>query len=143
MYKYKIIKADLKTILDKFIDIYPQFKDSENHCLIYHNSKLGFVEYNKKIIGSLLYREYNEFPLIWELGHIKILSDYQSKGIGSKLLEQIILDIKKNNGKKIIVHVSESNKVAQEFYKKNKFIKEATIKNMKLGKENLHLYTLG
>jgi ribosomal protein S18 acetylase RimI-like enzyme len=136
MFEYKTKNIDLKEILNYFIDFFPYFKDPSNHCLIYHNSKLGYVKNkNNKIIAALLYREYNEFPYILELGHIKVFQEYRSKGIASKLLEYILLDIKQNKGKKVIVHISQTNKIAQKFYTKNNFIKEGTIKNMKLGKE--------
>lgn len=141
MHIYKTEKITVNEIISNFIDFFPYFKDISNHCLIYNNSKLGYVKDNNKTIAALLYREYHEFPFIWELGHIKVLEDYRSKGIGSKLLEHILLDIKQNKEKKVIVHVSESNKKAQLFYEKNRFVKEGTIKNMKLGKEDLHLYT--
>ncbi len=143
MYVYNTININIDLIKSKFISFFPYFKDPEYHCLIYHNSKLGYIEdKNQNVIGGLLYREYNEFPNIWELGHIKVLEEHRNKHLATNLLKYILLDIKQNKGKKVIVHVSESNKVAQSFYEKNNFIKEATIKKMKLGKEDLHLYTL-
>ena len=60
---------------------------------------------------------------------ITVLKAYRRYGIGSQLLEQAIDDCKKEDVKRIYLHVLESNKSALEFYHKHGFTIKETLLN--------------
>ena len=140
---YKIEKVNYTKIKNKFLDFYPYIlEDKIFKKLINSYEYIGYtINKNNKTIATLMFKEDLEFPYIWQLSRIKVDYKYKKKGIGSKLLNKILDFIKKENGYKVLVYVSDSNKIAQAFYKKNGFKKEATIKNMKLKKENLNIFS--
>jgi GNAT superfamily N-acetyltransferase len=119
--EYKIQKNNLKKIKIEFLEFFPKvLKDKDQEKLI---------------------KEYLDFPYIWQLGRISTTKKYLGKGIASNLLKEISNFITLKKGKKILVYVSEENKIAQKFYIKNKFTKEAKIEKMKLGIKPLFIFT--
>jgi len=81
---------------------------------------------NDQMVAKILFRE-SEFSYIWRLGHMGVKDELKRKGLGSNLLRFVESYIKLNGGKKILVYVSEVNKVAQKFYESQGYIREATI----------------
>lgn len=78
----------------------------------FNQSEIEIIEYNKSIAGWLeIKRESRQIHIV----DICISPDYQSKGIGSYLLKQILLEGK--NNKPIKLEVFKRNKSAQKFYK--------------------------
>ena len=55
------------------------------------------------------------------INHLAIHPEYQKRGIGSKLLNATIKELKKRGATKVILGVSTSNLKAMEFYYKNGF----------------------
>ena len=92
----------------------------ENHRKYYHRTMNGkhIIELDNKKIGLLWYEE--ELNYI-EINQIFILRKYQNKGIGSKILVEII-NSGKNKKKSIILGVLKSNIKAQKLYNKLGFI---------------------
>lgn len=81
-----------------------------------------------------------------ELDRIVVFPQYARKGIGTKLLQQVVLDQKQKGIGKIIVYAGKEENHARKFYEKNGFkhIKEATIeapwgKKLTLVTYQLHL----
>jgi len=66
---------------------------------------------------------------ITELDRIVVFPSHGRKGIGTQLLQQAIIDEKKNGIKTIIVNAGKQETHARRFYEKNgfKLIREATI----------------
>ncbi len=141
MYEQKIEKITLKKIRKKFNKYYSFCYDDDFRKWVDSYDYISYTLNNKKIIATLLIKECPEFPRIWQLGRIIVNEDFRKNNVGSKLLKNTEDFIKEKNGAKILVHVSDTNKPAQAFYKKNNYLKEATIKKMKLGKENLNIYS--
>ncbi len=143
---YNIEKVNLNLIKTKFSKFYsfvndPKFKKISNQII--HNYKyIAYCQDQKEnIVSCVLFKELIEFPYIWQLGRISTDSKYTNKGIASNLLKIIIDFIKIHNGYKLTVYVSNTNKIAQKFYRKNGFINEASIKNMKLKTEDINIFT--
>lgn len=70
---------------------------------------------NKKICG------YTGFRHVLDEGHITTLAvhpKYRKKGIGTKLIEQLLVDAKERGLKKLFLEVRQSNVPAQKIYKK-------------------------
>ena len=78
----------------------------------------NIIEVNNIKIGLLWYEEEKDYL---EINQIFILSKYQNKGIGSKILTDII-NTGKNKKKSIILGVLKSNIRAQSLYNKMGFI---------------------
>lgn len=66
-----------------------------------------------------------------ELDRIAIFPRYTGRGIGTKLLNQVLIDQKQRGINKIIVNTGKDEAHARRFYEKNGFkrIKEATIES--------------
>lgn len=78
---------------------------------------------DKKIIGTVrvIYKSY-----IAEIGRIAILKEYRNKGYGTKLINQIIANIKNNNiVNSISLFTIDNNSIA--FYKKFGFIEKGEV----------------
>jgi ribosomal protein S18 acetylase RimI-like enzyme len=139
--EYKIQKNNLKKIKTEFLEFFPNvLKDKDQEKLIKEYQYIAYAKKNK-IVCCVLFKEYLDFPYIWQLGRISTTKKYLGKGIASNLLKEISNFITLKKGKKILVYVSEENKIAQKFYIKNKFTKEAKIEKMKLGIKPLFIFT--
>jgi len=138
--KYKIKKVTLKLLKSQFITFYPHLKHKKLQ-IIKPNAYIGYAYDNRKIIATLIFSELIDLPFIWQLERISVIGGYLRKCVGSNLLRLVEEKIIRENGKKILVFVSKTNKIAQKFYKKNKYKKEAKIKNLKMGKEDMFIYT--
>ena len=143
--KYNIKKTSFKDIKSNFINFYkfinaPEYRSIAKKLILNYDS-IAYAKNKNKIVACVMFKELIEFPNIWQLGRINVLDKYNHKGIASNLLKVIQDYIKIKNGYKILVHISSTNKIAQKFYKKNGFKKEATIKKMKLKKEDIYIYS--
>ena len=135
--KIKIIKAKEDKVLvikellsnvwnDTYKDIIPQnvideitssWHSIENlkNQIIDKNTIFEIAEENKKIVGLLMAKNSgNKFYL----SRLYVLPSYQRKGIGKKLLNNLIIS---NNVNEIELEVEEKNKKGIEFYKKEGF----------------------
>ncbi|SHH43513.1 GNAT family N-acetyltransferase [Tepidibacter thalassicus] len=86
--------------------------------------------FGDKIVGSLVFsgstlKKYSHFG---EFG-MGILKDYWGMGIGTMLLEELIVWAKQNEIHKINLKVVESNERAIRLYEKFQFVYEGTIEN--------------
>lgn len=85
-----------------------------------YSGKLHTTENDAKIIelinnGYEIKNELSNYPAHL---HIDLLPDLQGKGIGRKLIEQFILELKDKNVSGLHLEVGKRNKGAIEFYKK-------------------------
>ena len=80
-----------------------------------------FIKYSKNNIGWLEYELFTDYIFLKQL---HILPEYQNKGIGTKIINEII-KYGKNNKKDIYLEVLQYNDKALEFYYKNGFKKYA------------------
>jgi len=143
MFSYYIKKVNLKEIKTDFIEFYPFIlRDKSYEKIIKEYQYIAYaVNKSNKVVSCVLFKEYLEFPKIWQLGRISTNKSYTGKGIASNLLKIIDDFIVCKDGKKILVYVSDENKTAQKFYLKNKFKNEAKIEKMKLGKDPLYIFS--
>ena len=75
--------------------------------------------YNQKINGFCFFRKIDDYIEIYSLFVAPV---FRKKGIAKTFLECCKIYCKKNNIKKIILDVDETNLSAIKFYKKNNFI---------------------
>ena len=85
-------------------------------CYKNGNNIIGFISY------SVIYERA-------ELNYIVTDEQYRRKGIGQKLLDYAIEDLKNNMVENFSLEVNVNNKVAIKFYLKNKFEIKATRHN--------------
>lgn len=120
---------NIKEIEQFILKYFPNFSitnDPFEKCYIYKikNKNIGFISY------SIIYERA-------ELNYIVVSEDYRLKGIGQKLLNFCIKDLKNNKVKTISLEVNKNNK-AVNFYLKNNF-KIETIRKQYYGKEDAYL----
>ncbi len=120
---------NIKEIEQFILKYFPNFSitsDPFEKCYIYKikNKSIGFISY------SIIYERA-------ELNYIVVSEDYRLKGIGQKLLNFCIEDLKKNKVKTISLEVNKNNE-AVNFYLKNNFKIEA-IRKQYYGKEDAYL----
>jgi ribosomal protein S18 acetylase RimI-like enzyme len=143
MFFYGIDKMSLKKIKSTYVDFFPYvLKGKSFEKIIKEYQYIAYAKDKRgKIISCVLFKEYLEFPKIWQLGRISTNRKYLGKGIASNLLKIISDFIICKDGKKILVYVSDENKIAKKFYLKNNFKNEAKIEKMKLGKSPLYIFS--
>jgi predicted GNAT family acetyltransferase len=143
MYSYNIEKVNLKKIRSDFIEFFPYIlRNKAYEKIIKEYQYIAYAKNkNNKVISCVLFKEYLEFPKIWQLGRIFTNEKYLGKGVASNLLKIISDFIICKDGKKILVYVSDENKVAKSFYLKNNFKNEAKIEKMKLGEDPLYIFS--
>jgi len=74
-----------------------------------------------KIIGTMALKKINNNTV--RLKRMYVRPGYGRRGIGQKMLNQLVKFAKENKYKKILLHTYPTMKNAQRFYKKNKFVK--------------------
>jgi ribosomal protein S18 acetylase RimI-like enzyme len=93
---------------------------SENYVIL-------VAELDRKIVGFI---DYYILPSVWEkwneatINYLFIHKDYQGKGIGSKLLKEVIKQTDKMGIMELHVGTEKENKRAIRLYKKHGFLKE-------------------
>ena len=116
---YFVRKVTMKEYIEKTYG-WDTKKEKENHRKYYNRTMQGkyIIELESKKIGLLWYEEEKDYI---EINQIFILPKYQNKGIGSKIIIEII-NTGKNKKKSIILGVLKPNIKAQNLYKKLGFI---------------------
>jgi ribosomal protein S18 acetylase RimI-like enzyme len=116
---YYVRKATMKEYIERTYG-WNTKREKENHRKYFNKTLQGkyVIELDNKKIGLLWYEE--QFDYI-EINQIFILAKYQNKGIGSKILMEII-NTGKNKKKSIIIGVLKSNIKAQKLYNKLGFM---------------------
>ena len=115
----KEVKIDSKQVqfLTKHFKNYKYTFDPYEKVLEYDNgSIIGMISY------SIIYERA-------EINYIAVDHKYRNQGIGSKLLEKALEDIKRNNCNTISLEVEESNIEAINLYSQYGFVKKAIRKN--------------
>jgi ribosomal protein S18 acetylase RimI-like enzyme len=93
---------------------------SENYVIL-------VAELDRKIVGFI---DYYILPSVWEkwneatINYLFIHKDYQGRGIGSKLLKEVIKQTDKMGIMELHVGTEKENKRAIRLYKKHGFLKE-------------------
>ena len=112
-YSNIISKEQIDYMLDMMysvVSLQKQMKDGCQFLILYNEeTPVGFASFQKM--------EHDTF----KLHKIYILSDHQGKGIGRYFVEQILLHIKKQNGKSSQLQVNRHNK-AKAFYERLGFV---------------------
>ena len=117
-----IEKIDNVYLILPFIKTYfPKFSVKDDPfgkmlCYKKNNQVIGFISY------SLIYERA-------ELNYIVTDKDYRRRGIGQKLLDAALMDLKNNKVESFSLEVSIHNQNAIKFYLKNGFEKKAIRKN--------------
>jgi ribosomal protein S18 acetylase RimI-like enzyme len=125
---------DLKAVKE-ILDGIEEFNEKDVKTCLEVVSKIG-IEYegmiacvNEKIAGFLLFTEntlaHNVFELLW----IVVAKEFQKNGIGSALMEKFIEEVKKRDGRLIILHTSEHYLKAKRLYEKFGFRCEGIIRD--------------
>ena len=77
-------------------------------------ARFNFINFKEKTVAET----FSEADLL----NIGVLDSFREQGIGSRLLEALILECKNSKTQKIWLEVRESNSNARKFYKQNGFI---------------------
>lgn len=115
---YDLLKENLLNFSWRVSDLEKAFT-SNNHLL------LGIFQKNQligMIHGSFLFNE-------GEILSIALTKKYQHQGLGTKLLEYFLAEIKKLGVDKVFLEVRTSNLSAKKLYEKNQFKKISQRKN--------------
>lgn len=108
----------LKDIKEKYncdkIALFYDDKNNDIYCLI-NDNKFEVINENEEKIGHLYYEKVNQ-DLIY-LRNIEVKEEYQSKKIGSKLLDLFEEIIVKDGDKKVYGIFEPKNNKASRFYK--------------------------
>lgn len=78
-------------------------------------SRIFVYENELGIIGYISYRVIDQNA---DILNFLVEEPYQHQGIGKELFSYILLELKENNVKSLVLEVRKSNIIAQEFYKK-------------------------
>jgi ribosomal protein S18 acetylase RimI-like enzyme len=120
---HKRLLPDVFKIPDKLID-----ESWLKSTLDNDNSSLVVAEHTGTIVGAILYNiKVNPADSIYNeriFGYIEELivkESFREKGIGKKLLDFAISDLKNRDVNEIELNVWENNKLGQEFFKKYGF----------------------
>ena len=129
-FSYYVRKETMKEYIEKMYGWNKKI-EKENHRKYYSMTMNGknIIELDNKKIGLFWYGEEQDFI---EINQIFILPKYQNKGIGGKIIIEIINTGKIKN-KSIILGVLKSNVKAKNLYEKLGFIEyEQTATEVKL-----------
>ena len=116
---YYVRKETMKEYIEKMYG-WNAKREKENHRKYFSMTMKGknIIELDNIKIGLFWYEEEQDYI---EINKIFILSKYQNKGIGSKIIVEIINN-GKNKNKSVILGVLKSSEKAQNLYKKLGFI---------------------
>lgn len=124
--KLKSVKHTYKNILsENYLDSFSQLRIEEKITGIHREEGREYflVTYNNSNIGMLSITTVTKFNSSKGIIHdFYLLPEMKNKGLGSKVLQLVNKEFKKNNITKIIVYVLEENNKARKFFKKNGFI---------------------
>lgn len=113
-YGHILSKEQLNYMLDMM------YSSSSLENQMNQNITFFLAELNGEIVG---FASTGREPMegMFKLHKLYILPNIQTKGIGSALLEAVILFAKKNSGEQLVLQVNRNNS-AVDFYKKKDFI---------------------
>jgi len=113
-YGHILSKEQLNYMLDMM------YSSSSLENQMKQNITFFLAELNGEIVG---FASTGREPMegMFKLHKLYILPNIQTKGIGSALLEAVILFAKKNSGEQLVLQVNRNNS-AVDFYKKKDFI---------------------
>ena len=116
--------ADVKAGRRKVYFMYLNEKSDDSYKISKSSKSYSIKDDNGKILSKLNYYDYSKKNFDWILiSDVETEEKFRSKGLGSKLINELYDDImKKTPNKGIYLLVRADNKRAIEFYKKNKFI---------------------
>ena len=92
----------------------------------------GFVAYDEKIVGFILYRKWKSMAEITWMG---ILPNYQNKGIGTKLIKSVEDELKANAINKIKVATLSPTTKYKLYEKTRKFYRKIGFKKYRIDKK--------
>ena len=104
------------------------YTDSENWVYIMDELVTGYI------FGWIIHDEFH-------LNNIAVNKQFQGKGLGGKLLAEVIHYVKAKNGKLVFLEVMHDNESAIRLYEQNGFISVGKRKDYTKGKHAI-LYTL-
>lgn len=119
---------------DDFLDRMDRQQEIDKRKKNLGKENLIVVEYNGKIVGFSLYRDYNKDVASYpdadcEISSIYIEPTLKRNGIGKKIMKYIIEDLKEKGKKQVILGCLEKNYPSRAFYDKmgGKIFKNTTI----------------
>jgi ribosomal protein S18 acetylase RimI-like enzyme len=111
----KILEKELHFSEEEALD-YVKKKENVLRAVI-NNQSVGFLSYFNKKDGSYYIDDFD------------IIKEYRRRGIGTLMLQELVLIVKTKNTHKISLHVAEKNIGAINFFLKNKFSQSKLIHN--------------
>ena len=122
-YKSYLSLLEQLTIVEKEKISYNDFENFVNN--LSHQHRIIVIEYNNKIIASGTLLIENKFiHKMGKIGHIEDIvtdKDYRNKGLGRKIIENLLNISHQVNCYKVILNCNEEN---VGFYEKNGFLKK-------------------
>jgi len=111
---------DIDTILAIHNDLFDYKWTYDNYAneLKFDIASFMVLEENNQIIAY--YITHNIFDIL-EIIMLVVTKPYQSKGLGSYLLDKIVLELKENGNDNLYLEVEKENEQAINFYKKHGF----------------------
>lgn len=133
--KFSVIREassdDINGIIEVLKTIYLQdeawARKALEKLLATENYMILVAKLDRKIVGFI---DYYILPSVWEkwneatINYLFIHKDYQGRGIGSKLLKEVIKQTGKMGIMELHVGTEKENKRAIRLYKKHGFLKE-------------------
>ena len=100
----------------------PNFDPFKNTIALFNDKKerIFIAKENKKVVGYITLRQ--DKNNVGDIGFLAILTEYQRKGIGAKLMNYVETYARRNNYKELVLVVRDTNEKAIQMYRKHKFI---------------------
>ncbi|NIR87929.1 GNAT family N-acetyltransferase [Candidatus Bathyarchaeota archaeon] len=127
----EVASEDVEDIIQIFKTVYLQdeswARSALQRLLAIPNYVMLVAELESRVVG---YIDYYVLPSIWEkwneatINYLFIHKDYQGKGIGSKLLEEVVKRADKIGIVELHIATEKGNERAIRLYKKHGFVKE-------------------
>ncbi|MFV0626703.1 MAG: GNAT family N-acetyltransferase [Alphaproteobacteria bacterium] len=127
-------------------------KDTEINFVIAKNALQGynkekyryiFAEYNGKTVAYACFGKILDADFAYELYWLSTLNEYRGLGIGKKIMNELLLHIKKLGGRKLFVKTEGTTKYlpTRQFYEKCGFRNEAILKEYYQTYDDCHIYS--
>ena len=98
---------------------YPYKKTKEDYEKYIGEGDTFFIaEANGEPVGYISIVDCNYLGNVCRLHFLAVVKDFQSKGVGSRLMEHFEIEARERGYERIIINVYENNQRAIEFYKK-------------------------
>jgi len=130
---YEMKKSDIQNVLELWsstegVYLHTNGEDNKEGIALYLDRNRGFSHIakneNNKIIGAVLCGHDGRRGIIY---HLAVDDKYRKLGIGNKLMDLSIEQLRKSDIKKILLFVLTDNLEAIKFYEYNKWVKEETV----------------